>query len=306
MSKLAVVHGWSDSGSGFFYLIESLINSDQTDLDPVNINLADYISMDDKVNFDDIAEQFNRIWQAKVQAGELSKDPFSNDVIVHSTGALVVRYWLTKYFKPETSPIKRFVMLAPANFGSYLARRGQSVVGRLFKGGNKGNFTDEEKNRRKFVARYETGEYVLRGLELASPFTWELAKNDLFADQSFYGEGKILATVLIGNKGWSGINSFANEDGSDGTVYMSTANLDCARLRINLTSEGKHGLPQLEKINGKVAYAVMNNENHAKVFLVSLNCCSDSLGELITMVCPLCNSSGFSSIIDLLKRVSVL
>jgi hypothetical protein len=272
--KLIVVHGWSDSGSGFFHLIETL--KKQTDLEQeiIDINLTDYISMSDEVTYDDLVDQFQILWSKK----GLSTSAFSVDAIVHSTGALLIRAWLTRYYTPENAPIKRLLMLAPANFGSYLASMGQSVFGRIgsiFRGGT---LTEAEKERRKYInitlKGKETGKFILRGLEMASPYTWNLAKKDVLTENSYYGKNKILTSILVGNTGWSGLSRVANKDGSDGTVYMSTANLNCAKLDLDLTQYADYSdehpvtfeLPEVQlPKNAKIAYAVMNNENHSTV-----------------------------------------
>ena len=37
----------------------------------------------------------------------------------------------------------------------------------------------------------------------------------------------MLCTVLVGNTGYCSIRSIVNEDGSDGTVRVSTGNVNC-------------------------------------------------------------------------------
>ncbi len=56
------------------------------------------------------------------------------DLVVHSTGALVARHWLTSQYQADQHPVRRLVMLAPANFGSHLAHKGRSFPGRVVKG----------------------------------------------------------------------------------------------------------------------------------------------------------------------------
>jgi hypothetical protein len=59
----------------------------------------------------------------------------------------------------EKSPIRHFIMMAPANFGSRLAAQGKSTLAKLFKGG--------------MTQGFETGRKILEGLELGSPFLWD-------------------------------------------------------------------------------------------------------------------------------------
>ncbi|MFA7053932.1 MAG: hypothetical protein WC328_13045 [Kiritimatiellia bacterium] len=171
------------------------------------IHLGDYISLNDHVTFNDLTEAMEKAWTER----KLPREPRSVDAVVHSTGGLVIRDWLVKYCKPETAPIKRLLMLAPANFGSPLAHTGRSVIGRAVKGWGGSKL-------------FETGTQILKGLELASPYSWNLAERDLFGEEkAFYGPGRILCTVLVGNTGYSGISATANKPGSDGTVRVSTA-----------------------------------------------------------------------------------
>jgi hypothetical protein len=186
----------------------------------------------------------------------LSTDHRSVDIITHSTGALVVRDWMTRYYQCDTVPIFRLLMLAPANFGSPLAHKGRSFIGRVVKGWN------------KFLG--QTGTEILKGLELGSPYTVALAKRDLFSKDTWYGAGKILATVLVGNIGYDGVEAIANEDGSDGTVRISTANLNCSLLYLPLDAnqQAKAGW-SLTKSNGDIAFGIVDQENHSTIVLKS-------------------------------------
>jgi hypothetical protein len=171
------------------------------------INLADWVSLNDDVTCIDLAMAMHQAWQ-KLRG---HAKPRSHDVLVHSTGALVVRDWMTRHYQPGTVPVKRFVQLAPANFGSPLAHKGRSVLGRIVKGG--------------FGNRFQTGTQLLKGLELASPYTWKLAERDLFPDgeapgrkTQWYGQNRLLASVLVGLKTYDGLAGAFAGNGSDGTA----------------------------------------------------------------------------------------
>jgi hypothetical protein len=70
---------------------------------------------------------------------------------------------------------------------------------------------------------------------LASSFSWDLAHRDIFTDDNttWYGPGKILSAVFVGNSGYGGVATVTDEVGGDGTVRVATANLN--PLRIGLT-----------------------------------------------------------------------
>lgn len=242
---IVILHGWSDRSANFTALRNYVATL--SGVAPVEINLADYVSMDDEVRFDDLAVAMERAWR---EAG-LPTAPRSTDVIVHSTGGLVVRDWFTRFYKPGKAPVFHLLMLAPANFGSPLAHKGASLIGRVIKG-----WSSEK--------RFQTGKRILKGLELASPYAWELAGRDRFARSSYYGKGRILCTVLIGNTGYSGISAVANEDGSDGTVRAASANLNCARLDADFSQDPKNPvLDTLRGSTGRTAFRVLNGDNHS-------------------------------------------
>jgi pimeloyl-ACP methyl ester carboxylesterase len=247
MNPLVIIHGWSDE-SGSFDDLHDFVGGLQG-VPPAVIHLADWISMDDRVTYQDIALAMDRAWKAK----GLPTTPRSVDVIVHSTGALVTRHWMTLYHTPATVPIHRFVMLAPANFGSPLAHKGHSFIGRAIKGWKQPDF--------------QTGKEILKGLELASPYTFHLASKDLFVAPGgrWYGRDRILATILVGDTGYSGISAIANEDGSDGTVRISTANLNCARLTAVLGPGQVPKTVELQRSVGSIAFGVVKNENHSTI-----------------------------------------
>ncbi len=245
---LVIIHGWSDESGSFKPLVRRLVAAGIAQEGVEEIHLGDYLSLDDQVTFDDVATALERAWTRH----NLPRGPRGVDVVVHSTGALVIRDWLTRYFEPGKAPIHRLLMLAPANFGSPLAHTGRSLIGRATKGWHG-------------TRLFETGTHILKGLELASPYSAALAGRDQFCTESWYGPGRMLCTVLVGNTGYSGISAIANRPGSDGTVRVSTANLNCARLDADFASDPKQPDYNLTGCNGLTAFGVMDGEDHSSV-----------------------------------------
>ncbi|MGH6922185.1 MAG: esterase/lipase family protein, partial [Propylenella sp.] len=127
--QVVILHGWSDTSESFHDLRVFLGNNG---FEVTEVWLGDYISKDDDVRIPDVAKRMQAVLSEMLATGKL-KAPF--DVIVHSTGGLVVREWVARYFPNGAEcPVKRIVMLAPANFGSRLAAAGKSFVGRVAKG----------------------------------------------------------------------------------------------------------------------------------------------------------------------------
>ena len=214
MRQVLVIHGWSDDSGSFKPLGEKLRSAG---FDALDVWLADYVSMDDDVTVTDASKRMEEVVGALVAAGKISV-PF--DMVVHSTGGLVARNWLVMFDCARKARwLKRLVMLAPANYGSALAAKGKSFIGRVTKGISNG---------------FSTGTQMLNALELGSPFQWGLALSDVLGTEGLaetgakpaYGEDACMPFVLSGIRGYDGIlMKIVNEDGADGTVRAAAANL---------------------------------------------------------------------------------
>ena len=249
-NPLIIVHGWSDSADSFTSLGQFLQKSLNRNIS--HINLADWVSMNDEVTYLDLAEAMEREWR-KLGLPVSSR---SADLVVHSTGALVVREWLTRYYKPDNNPVDHLLMLAPANFGSPLAHKGRAFYGRIIKG---------------WRTAFQTGTHLLNGLELGSPYTWELAEKDILSNAQWYGKNRIKASVFVGNQGYKGVRAAANEDGSDGTVRISTANLNAVRMVVDFSKN-----PTKPKVSFSAppkghqsAFCILDGDNHGSIIMKS-------------------------------------
>lgn len=259
--RLVIIHGWSDHAGSFERLADHL--GDALGREVETIDLADWVSLDDNVTYEDLVDGLESAWKS---AG-LAKAGRQTDVVVHSTGSLVVRGWLVKHGGSASSPpIMHFLQLAPANFGSPLAHHGRSVIARAKLGFQV--LTGDKKNDLRRI--FDPGERLLRGLELASTHTWELAQRDRFGkDASRFGKGRILSTVLVGNEGNV---LFAEFDGSDGVVRTSTANMNCASARIDFVAKPKSPSRKsialkVKESTGRCAFRVINGFRHGDVVL---------------------------------------
>jgi len=119
-AEVAIVHGWSDTSKSFLTLRDFLAGHGyQT----TQIWLGDYVSMDDDVRVEDVGNRMESVIRAAMAANQLTV-PF--DLIVHSTGGLIAREWLSRFYpNGQNAPVKKVIMLAPANFGSRLASLGK-------------------------------------------------------------------------------------------------------------------------------------------------------------------------------------
>src|SRR5215212_7023796 len=217
---LVLIHGYSDRGTSFKRWVQAL---QQRGYDVHNIRVSNYQSLTNEVTIKDIAEGLDRA--LRVTANLDNDEPF--DAIVHSTGGLVIRAWLTAY-QGRADRLKHLVMLAPANFGSPMAHKGRSWLGALFKGG-KDLGPD-------FL---EAGDRILSGLELGSRFTWDLAHLDLVGPDTYYGPTKRTpyAFVFIGTSDYGWLKRAVTEPGTDGTVRWSGCGLNCRKITVDLTRD---------------------------------------------------------------------
>ncbi len=247
MIPIVIIHGWSDNSSSFEKLARRL--KKETHRVVEEIWLADYVSLDDDVTMKDIIIAMQSAWLAS----GLPTKPNRVDVIVHSTGGLVIRDWMNNYWPDgQKPPVRNLVMLAPANFGSPLAHKGRSILGRVAKGWN----ADKT---------FQTGGHVLKALEMASPYSSALAQSDRFSPNAF-SKGGVRCTVIVGNSGYTGISGLANEDGSDGTVYVSTANMNCAQIDLKVSRDGGDFSATAIKISsGKTAFLILDGFDHGEI-----------------------------------------
>lgn len=261
-NQVAILHGWSDNSDSFKPLAAFL---KKNDFKNVSLWLGDYISKDDDVRIVDIAKRMEAVVRKKIEDGNLS-EPF--DLIVHSTGGLIARHWLDAYYTTQRRrlPVRRLIMLAPANHGSPLASMGKSMAGRIMKG---------------LDNWLETGTHILNALELASPFQWDLAERDLFVPigqaqaSGIYGwgKGKVAVFVLTGSHPYWGFRSLVNENGgSDGTVRVCAANMNVQGRILDFTQGPKADTPKVSSWRRRnhgttLPFAILPDRDHELITL---------------------------------------
>lgn len=252
--QVLIVHGWSDKSDSFHALARFLgRNGYQTR----SLWLGDYQSMVDDVRVQDVATRMADVIDQRIASGDLDR---AFDMIVHSTGGLVARAWLTTRYKGTAGkcPVKRLVMLAPANYGSKLAAVGKSMLGRLIKGAQHG---------------FHTGASMLNDLELSSPFQWELAQRDVLVApggdaERYYGSDCVWPFVIVGTRGYTGfLRQIANENGSDGTVRVCAANLNARGVTIDFGERDPQNMMRLwdSRLECPVPLAVVPTRTHGSI-----------------------------------------
>ena len=252
---VVIVHGYSDKGESASAWCKAL---GAAGYDATEIHVADYVTLSNEVTIKDIAEAFDRA--VRLKANLSTDEPF--DAIVHSTGMLVVRSWLTTYER-RRKRLKHLVGLAPATFGSPLADQGRSLLGAVFKG------------RWKFGPDFlEQGDLVLSNLELASEFTWTLAHLDLLAEgTAVYGpEGDTpYPFIFVGLENYGRIKSLVTESqGTDGTVRWAGVGFNCRKITVDLTidpsGEERERVTYKPWANTGVPLVMLPGHNHGTIF----------------------------------------
>ncbi|HUP59431.1 MAG TPA: hypothetical protein VNA69_03310 [Thermoanaerobaculia bacterium] len=252
--KVVLVHGYSDRGASFAPWVKVLRERGFT---TETIEVVTYKSLTNEVTIKDLAEGFERALVNRNITGDF-------DAIVHSTGILVVRAWLTanRGDRSRVKRLKHLIGFAPATWGSPLAHRGRGFLGSLFKG----NKATDLENAPDFL---EAGDLILDGLELASKFTWDLAHIDLFDKEPFYGAngGTPYPFIFCGNETYEGFRKFVNEPGTDGTVRFAGVSLDTCKFSLDLTKPNGHPMRFVPATPNAVEAPVIfaDKKNHATI-----------------------------------------
>lgn len=268
---LLLIHGYSDEGNSFVKWKEILVERGIYKANEIHI--CNYRTLTNEVTIKDIAEGFDRALRINPHIGPDQEF----DAIVHSTGMLVLRSWLTAYGQERRQRVKRLIAIAPASFGSPLAHKGRSWIGSIFKG-----------NREKGPDFMEAGNLVLDGLELGSKFTWDLAHKDLLHEDVFYGPYANTPYIFTfcGNKAYSGLRGIVTASpGTDGTVRWAGCSLNSRKITLDFTREDGHperysisDWPSDSRSNLGMSIIPVEGLNHASI----LENPTDELVNLVT------------------------
>jgi hypothetical protein len=232
MDPILFIHGYSAESPGTDVpSIKGIYGSLPDDLrasyNPVDLDLSRYISLNDAVSINDISRALDRALRQDFP--HLLRTGFN--VIIHSTGALVIRNWI-RLFSPKPSPIINLIHLAGANFGSGWATLGQGKIARW--------------GRYVFQDGAQRGVKVLQALELGASQILDLHLELLQPGSRMLEDFGVQEYVIIGTQAdapWFEFPvRYAKEDGSDGTVRVSAGNLNFNYLSIRPNVDPQ-GLP---------------------------------------------------------------
>jgi hypothetical protein len=216
-NTVVLIHGYAEKGESFQAWKSKL------EARGYNVKVLGYTSLNDEVTLKDIAEGLERALH--LPGGLKADEPF--DAIVHSTGMLVIRTWLAAY-PEQRHRLKHLIGLAPASFGSPIAHKANSWVGKLMRS-----------NREWGEDFFENGSRILDALELGSQYIWNLTHQDLLGDKSIYvndGQPPYVFT-FCGTSEYTGIKKMIRQPGlaTDGTVRWTGCSLNTRKITIDLT-----------------------------------------------------------------------
>jgi hypothetical protein len=263
--KLLIVHGYSDgstsfTGLGDFFVAKGLYKRE-------HVFYLDYSSMDDAATFRDFADKLDS--DHRLRLGEERVD-----VACHSTGSLVVRAWLALHaqrtlrrrMSDVPCPVHRLLCFAPANFGSDLAKLGQSFLGKF-----RTTFFNSHARPQDFL---ESGKGVLQGLEPASPFQWELSSYDLHDSTTYFNpmrreDQRCYPFVFAAGEAYTGVEAKLVKEramlGTDGTVRIPGTSLNTRGCSLDFRENGTRLVWWDPVKYADIPFAVFAGFNHGTI-----------------------------------------
>lgn len=230
MEPILLIHGYgseqdtatSQRGAASIYKgLATWLKSTYSSNSVFELDLSRWISLEDGIGLDDVS----RAMDAALRGPYSHLIDGTFHVIIHSTGALVVRNWIHK-FAGSNQPIRNLIYLAGANFGSGWADLGRNRLARW---------------GRELFTGSEAGTKILDALELGASDTIDLHLALMEGDTSMAARG-VREYVIIGSqpaaRWFERPIRFAKEDGSDGVIRVSGANLNFCYARFVANSEG--------------------------------------------------------------------
>jgi hypothetical protein len=278
-NTVILIHGYADKGESFQAWKLTL---QQRGYD---VKVLGYTTLSNEVTIKDIAEGLERA--LSLPGGLEPDEPF--DVIVHSTGMLVIRAWLLAY-PLQRHRLKRLIGLAPATFGSPVAGKARSWMGALMRG-----------NRQTGEDFLENGDRILDSLELGSRFIWDLAHQDLLSAQPLYGGENQTPYVFVfcGTSEYKGLKQLLRSPGfaTDGTVRWTGCGLNTRKMVIDLTQKPSSNQLNIGKWNNiSIASLVpIAGLTHADII-------RNPSEELIEKVCAALQVSSQAAMVDWYKQ----
>lgn len=209
-----LVHGYSVRSLDTYGSLPTLLT--QAGYDPQHIYLSAFDSLNDNITCDDLALALEyRIREMEAKGVDLQSAAF----MAHSTGAIVTRRWMLNRYKQGKALPRHFISLAGANHGSTLAQMGTTQLAYIF----------------RRLQGTSVGKQVLEDLDYGSKFLLDLNVEWLESFNSVKPPTTYIFS-LVGDDHSALSHQVAwqmHEDGSDGTVRISGANLNYSVIKVD-------------------------------------------------------------------------
>ncbi len=233
MLPILLIHGYSSEGKDtpakkIYGKLPKLLRKEFGHGVIKELDLSRWISLSDGVSLNDVSFAMDRA--LKKDYPHLLESGFH--VVIHSTGALVVRNWIKRY-STKPCPIQNLVHLAGANFGSGLAHIGKGQLARW------GRF---------IFTGNQSGTRILKELEFGSWKTLDMHRHFLQPGNSMYDDYQVQEFCLNGSQTFAGALKtvmklipirYVKEDSSDNTVRTSSCNLNFNYIEVKPAEKTK-------------------------------------------------------------------
>lgn len=231
MEPILLVHGYSTDAESkpnrssvveMYGRLPRWLRQTYGDRTVFELDVSRYISLEDGISLDDLSRAFDNALRTEYR--HLLRGTFH--VIIHSTGALVMRNWMLN-FSGAHQPIRNLIYLAGANFGSGWAHLGKGQLARW---------------GRQIWSGSEAGVQVLQALELGSSDTLDMHIG-MISNGEPVAEIGVREFVIVGTQPKTSLFSapvrYAKEDGSDGVVRVSASNLNFTYVKYGPNARGR-------------------------------------------------------------------
>ncbi len=229
MKPIVLIHGYSSEGKSnsaadIYGTLPADLRREFGANQVLDVNLSRWISLSDGVALDDVSFAMERALNSP-KFRHLLRGGFN--VVIHSTGALVVRNWL-RLFPRKPSPVACLVHLAGANFGSGLAHVGRGTLVRW---------------SRQIFQGVDPGARVLDELEFGASKTLDLHLHFLQPGHRLAEDYGVREFCLIGSQTLNGLRfvpiRYVKEDSADNTVRTSACNLNFNHVTVKPTAAAR-------------------------------------------------------------------
>ncbi len=254
MKPILLIHGYSSEGRNkpveeIYGTLPQDLRTEFGDDNVLDLNLSRWISLSDGIALDDISFAMERALRSRHP--QLLASGFH--VVIHSTGALVVRNWIKNHcLRPEQCPIENLVHLAGAHFGSGLAHVGSGQFARW---------------ARHLIFHTRSGIRVLDELMFGSWKSIDLALHFRQKGRQMFENYGVKEYCIIGSQTPKLLRhvpiKYIKEDSSDNTVRTSAGNLNFNYVSVSpKPSAYSLSVRKLNDLNGQRMNEESLDEHH--------------------------------------------